>query len=212
MYYSGDTASNPAEHCVGAATSSTVEGPYTAQSSPLICPLSQGGAIDPAGFLDSDGIYYIVYKVDGNSLGHGGACSNDVAPIVPTPIMLQQVEDDLLTLVGDPVQILTNDAQDGPDVEAPCLVRSSGGVYFLFYSSNCYTTPNYTVRYATASSITGPYTRHTPLLATGDFGLTAPGGATVGPKGVYMVFHANCPAGRCLHTGQISLSGTTATI
>lgn len=33
---------------------------------------SQGGAIDPAGFVESDGSHYVVYKIDGNSIGHGG--------------------------------------------------------------------------------------------------------------------------------------------
>lgn len=41
------------KHCVGAATSRSVTGPYVATSDePLFCPLSQGGAIDAAGFKD----------------------------------------------------------------------------------------------------------------------------------------------------------------
>lgn len=42
----------------------------------MICPLSQGGAIDASGY-DDNGQRYVVYKVDGNSIGHGGACGND---------------------------------------------------------------------------------------------------------------------------------------
>jgi hypothetical protein len=53
---------NTAHHCVGAATSDTILGPYTAQDSPLFCPLSQGGAIDASGYNDK-GQRYIVYKV-----------------------------------------------------------------------------------------------------------------------------------------------------
>lgn len=72
MYYSAITTADPtgATHCVGVATSSTVQGPYTGQADSLICPLSTGGAIDAAGYVDSDGSRYIVYKVDGNSIGN----------------------------------------------------------------------------------------------------------------------------------------------
>jgi len=49
-------------HCVGAATSSKILGPYTPQTIPLVCPVSLGGAIDASGFEDN-GQRYIVYKI-----------------------------------------------------------------------------------------------------------------------------------------------------
>jgi len=77
MYYSATTTSDTSKHCVGAATSKTVTGPYNpVGSTALICPLSQGGAIDASGVVDGYN-RYIVYKVDGNSIGHGGACGNN---------------------------------------------------------------------------------------------------------------------------------------
>lgn len=77
MYYSASTKADTAKHCVGAAKASSVTGPYTPiGSSALICPLSKGGAIDASGYNDN-GKRYIIYKVDGNSIGHGGACGND---------------------------------------------------------------------------------------------------------------------------------------
>lgn len=85
-----------------------------------------------------------MYKIDGNSIGNGGSCGNTVDPIVPTPIMLQQVQSDGVTAVGNPQQILVNGEYDGPLVEAPSLSRiadptSAGGqLYILFFSSNCY--------------------------------------------------------------------------
>jgi len=69
LYYSASTAVNPALHCVGAAVSTNVQGPYVSVGTqPIICPLSQGGAIDASGFTDADGSRWIVYKIDGNSL------------------------------------------------------------------------------------------------------------------------------------------------
>ena len=64
-----------------------------------------GDAIGPPPFQDSNGKLY-VYKVDGNSIGHGGDCNNGIEPLVPVPIMLQELEDDGATSAGDPVQIL----------------------------------------------------------------------------------------------------------
>ena len=196
LYYADNVVWAPARHCVGAATSHSVMGPYTPMSSPFACPdvTTQGGAIDPDGFLDeSTGKRYVVYKVDGNSIGHGGSCGNTVAPIVPTPLMLQEVSaTDGITLIGAPVQILDRDDFDGPLIEAPALHRSQEGIYFLFFSSNCFTTPNYDVAYATATNILGPYTKASrPLLVTSDADLTGPGGMDIIKGGDMIIFHGH---------------------
>lgn len=171
-------------------------GPYTPLATPFACPdvNAQGGAIDPDGFLDeSTGKRYVVYKVDGNSIGHGGSCGNTVAPIVPTPLMLQEVSAaDGVTPIGQPTQILDRDDYDGPLIEAPALHRSDEGIYFLFFSSNCFTTPQYDVAYATATNILGPYTKSSrPLLITSDAELTGPGGMDIIKGGSTFVFHGH---------------------
>ena len=69
LYYAASSAAKPALHCVGVAVSSDVQGPYIpVGDQPLICPMSQGGAIDASGFTDVDGSRWVVYKIDGNSL------------------------------------------------------------------------------------------------------------------------------------------------
>lgn len=186
MYFaSGTTASNGQYHCIGAATSANPTGPFTPQPEPLICPdgPSTGGVIDPDGFLDpSTNTRYLTYKVDGNALGNGGACNNGVPPLRSTPIMLQPLAASGLTTQGAATQILDRDNADGPLVEAPALHRSDEGVYFLFFSSNCYSSPQYATSYATASSVGGPYTKASrPLLITGD------GPDVVGPGGLDIV-------------------------
>lgn len=71
MYYAATAAaSTSGKHCVGAATSANVTGPYIPQAAAMFCNLTVGGAIDPAGFRDHNGQRYVVYKVDGNSIGH----------------------------------------------------------------------------------------------------------------------------------------------
>lgn len=213
MYYSGEVRNNTQFHCVGVATAKSVLGPWTAQSKALTCNTSIGGSIDPSGFVDpGTGKRYVVYKVDGNSIGNGGTCNNGIAPLKQTPIMLMEVGTDGFTTIGNPVQILDRTTADGPLVEAPSLIKTQDGSYVLFFSSGCFTTSSYDVKYAVAKSVAGPYVRaDDALLMTGNFGTTAPGGATANDVG-NMVFHANCPSGRCMYTGNFSLMGANVII
>jgi len=217
MHFTALDSSSDSMHCLGIATSSTVQGPYTANDSPFVCPLDQGGAIDPGLFFDADGSMYVVYKIDGNSLGGGGICGNGDESH-GTPIMLQALNTDGVTLNGDPVQILDRDTNDGPLIEAPYLVLHEG-TYVLFFSSNCFNGPYYDTSYATADAITGPYTEAaSPLLVSGgnDGALNSPGGASVSSDGRQMVFHSDSAANdasvRQMWTAGISISGTMVTI
>ncbi|KAF2087839.1 glycoside hydrolase family 43 protein [Saccharata proteae CBS 121410] len=173
---------------------------------------------------------YVVYKIDGNSIGNGnlngtGNCGNTIAPIVPTPIILQALLPDGITPIGPPITLLNNAGlSDSGVIEAPSLIKSWSGTYFLFFSSGCYDTDTYTVSYATAPSITGPYTRRGALLKTGDAGssgagvaLQSPGGADVYWDNRHMVFHATTSAAgaqlvRELYVAEISVQGTTVLI
>lgn len=222
MYFSAALQQSPSHHCIGVGVSKDIEGPYAVLDRPLTCPdptamntqitsvigsTGVGGAIDASGFRDRDGSRYVVYKVDGNSVGSGGSCNNGNAPQRATPIMLVAVEGDGITPKGPPIQILDRDSRDGPLVEAPSLVRTQDGQYALFFSSNCYTTPNYDVTWAVAPRLAGPYTKAGPMFVTGTQGLEAPGGASIAADGVHMVFHANFNGGRALYTTTISGNG-----
>ncbi|PSR90814.1 glycosyl hydrolase family 43 protein [Coniella lustricola] len=216
MYYTGALQNNTAVHCLGVATSANITGPWATSDDYWHCDETMGGSIDSSGFVDADGSRYVVYKIDGNNLGNGGSCDNTVEPIQSTPLMLQKVEGDGITKVGDPVQILDRTDVDGPLVEAPNIVLSDAGRYILFYSSHCYTSTGYNVLYATADTITGPYTRSTqPFLETGMFNLTSPGGgtSTTSEYGTTMLFHGNCPtavggSNRCLFVSSFTEVGS----
>lgn len=191
LHYSAALLEDNSKHCIGAAVASTPHGPFTPQSTPLACPISQGGAIDSSAYQDVDGTFYVVYKVDGNSIGNGGSCGNSVAPIAPTPIMLQQVATDGFTPVGSAVELIDRSTLDGPLVEAPSLMRTTAGKYVLFFSSNCFASSYYDLTYAFADNVTGPYVKRGPMLITGsDGGLYSPGGADVAADGVHQVFHS----------------------
>ncbi|KAK4246286.1 glycoside hydrolase [Corynascus novoguineensis] len=93
--------------------------------------------------------------------------------------------------------------------------------YVLFYSNHCWDGPGYSVNYAVAEgNITGPYKREATataagsgekggaLIGTGDeFNVTAPGGAASVPGGGWIVFHGNCPQGRCLFGAEMEVVG-----
>lgn len=216
MYFSAASSEDSSKHCVGAATSTSITGPYTPEDSALACPLDQGGAIDADGFSDG-GTFYVVYKIDGNSLDGDGTTH-------ATPIMLQGLNSDAVTPNGDPTQLLDRDDADGPLIEAPSLANVDG-TYYLSFSSNMYDTTDYDVSYATASALTGPYTKaqapNAPLLVSGDPSnvgdLAGPGGADFSADGLKIVFHAfengqNIDDGRAMYVADVSVSGGVITI
>ncbi|KAK5730764.1 hypothetical protein LTR15_000702 [Elasticomyces elasticus] len=185
-----------------------LEGPYVDNlKEPWVCPYANGGAIDPAGYTNKDGTRWVVYKVDGNAVGHGGSCNNNVEPIISTPIMLQQVNAaDGHTKIGSPIQLIKNDKADGPVVEAPALTHL-GGKYVLFFSSNCFATTLYDVSYATADHIKGPYTKYGPLFVTGTLGMVSPGGLDIAMNGDHAIWHGATSNGRGSYTALLSMKG-----
>lgn len=213
MYFAAVGVDHPRKHCVAAATSPNVTGPYTPHQGTLVCDLPEGGNIDPNLFRDPvNGNNYLIYKVDGNAIGHGGACGNGAEPIAPTPLYMQLMDpNDLITPIGQPVRIFSNDKEDGPNIERPCVVFQQN-TYYVIYNSQCYTSLNYHIAYV--SCVVGVDTKggidgcdwpalklkqetrpdHT-LLRTGDVvsgtKLYAPGSMDVGPDQRKVVFHGD---------------------
>ena len=174
----------PDQQCIGAATATKPLGPFKATASkPLVCPKALGGAIDAASFVDDGGTRYLLWKNDGN------CCGKD------TWIFLQKTSPDGLRLVGKQHRLIKQDQLwEGELVEAPTLVKRDG-VYTLLYSANSYAGAEYATGYATAKSVTGPYTKaEEPLLSTDGTGdrYTGPGGQDVltdADGGDHLVFH-----------------------
>ena len=104
--------------------------------------------------------------------------------------MLQRVrKDDGVTKIGGATAILHLGPHDGPLIEAPSLFYKHG-VYFLFFSSNCFSTDLYDISYATATNIDGQYVKASvPLMQTKDGKVKAPGGADVNRSGSLIAFH-----------------------
>ncbi|CAF9922780.1 MAG: hypothetical protein GOMPHAMPRED_002671 [Gomphillus americanus] len=215
-------------HCIGAATASNAAGPYTPQDDYIVCNQTGGGAIDAFGFTDADGSNWLLYKVDGNSLGHGGSCNNGVAPYISTPIMAQRLTSDGLCSDGsNAIQLLDRDDGDGPLIEAPALLRAPNGnsaTYFLFFSSGCYADSSYDTSYAVShTGILGPYKKATagmgaPILRTGypQSSFYSPGGLSTGIHGeASVVFHADQGTTadvRQMYTGSLKIDAAAGTV
>ncbi len=183
MYFTA-TNYSPNLQCIGVATATSPEGPFTAVGDAmLVCPADEGGAIDASTFVDTDGTRYLLWKNDGNCCGLDTWLQ--IAPLAP----------DGVTLAGPPTRLVKQDQPwEGNLVEAPTLVLRDG-VYTLLYSANDYGGARYAIGYATASSVLGPYTKSDgPLLTTEDApDYVGPGGqdVVVAPDGEdRLVFHS----------------------
>ena len=160
MYYSALSATHTRLHCVGAATSPTIMGPYTPHDEPMICGFDKGGAIDPHYFHDpATNTSYLIYKADGNAIGVGGACQNDNAhwPNTPTPIMAVELNPDLTTLAGEPFEIISNMQVDGPNIESPVMwyyeyrrfssINNIVKTYHLAFNAGCFHDRTYRIEH-----------------------------------------------------------------
>jgi arabinan endo-1,5-alpha-L-arabinosidase len=169
--------------CLGAALATSPLGPFTAVGTqPLVCNGAEGGDIDASSFTDTTGRRYLLYKDDGNAIGQ------------PTSLWLQPVAADGITLQGARVELLRSGRpEEAGIIEAPALTRV-GGRYVLFYSLGGYGGDGYQTSYATATALTGPYTkayRSLVTTATVDGVVRGPGGADVVREagGDHLVFH-----------------------
>ncbi|MFC7431336.1 MULTISPECIES: glycoside hydrolase family 43 protein [unclassified Agrococcus] len=162
--------------CIGVATAASPAGPFVVQGTGmLVCDEAQGGAID-ATTVRVDDVLHLVWKNDGNAVG------------VDTWLQAAPLQADGLSLAGEPVRLVQQDQDwEGALVEAPTIVAHPEGLTML-YSANDYGSDDYAIGYATAPSLSGPWTKHEgPWITTASTGehVVGPGGQDVveGPDG-----------------------------
>ncbi|ADD42375.1 glycoside hydrolase family 43 protein [Stackebrandtia nassauensis] len=196
LYYTAHHAKS-GQQCIGAATASKPEGPFTAVgNAPLVCPTKQGGAID-AGSYSEGGKHWIMYKAENNVIGK------------PPVIYMHQTGPKGLKLLGKRFAILRNDrAVERGIIEAPVMVKR-GGNYILFYAGDHFARNTYFTGYAVAKKITGPFKKaDKPLLSMKGLGgaVKGPGGADVvtGPNGVdHIFFHGLVGKARHMYRAEL---------
>lgn len=177
VYYTSVNAQNVLS--VGVAAADAPTGPFVDRGAPLV-EHSQG-VID-ASYVEAGGKRYLVYKIDGNSVGQ------------PTPILLRELAPDGMAFApgSAAIELIRNDpgSWEGGVVEAPWIVER-GGTFYLFYSGNVYDA-RYRTGVARASSVTGPYTKlGAPILANNGTWVGPGHGSVVAVDGKdYFVYHA----------------------
>jgi beta-xylosidase len=198
---------------ISVATSAHPGGPFNDTSSrPLVYQLDLGGSIDPSPFVDTDGTAYLVWKADCNAINQ------------PSSIWLQPIGREGTTLTSSPTELLRYGAPwENPLIEAPSILRA-GSTYFLFYSANWWNTDRYSIGYATATAVGGPYTKITTSKAwfASDAQVAGPGGQewfTDSTGQLRMAYHGWTPGhvgypggARSLRLATVDLTGPAPVI
>ncbi|KAJ4155840.1 hypothetical protein LMH87_001066 [Akanthomyces muscarius] len=213
MYYTA--RKNGGNHCIGVATSNTAMGPYKPHDQPLVCDDGNGGVIDPSGYDDGKD-RWLVWKVDGNSKGGATTCQSGrpSGDYIPTPIKIQRMARDGLTLLDAPKVILDNEGRSNDGVvEAANLYKVPNGDFVVFYSAHCFSSDDYDIEYAWSSTIDGKYEDRGILFRSADhIGIYGPGHCDIDPNGVNMVFHGrenpnDGKAARVLYSATLHIDG-----
>lgn len=177
---------------VAAATATSPLGPYTHAAGPLV--EHPQGVIDATFFEDDDGSRWLVYKIDGNSVGQ------------PTPMFIRRLAEDGMSFApgSTATEVLRNNTNtwEGGVVEAPWIVKRDG-TYYMFYSGNVYDF-RYRTGVARASVLTGPYEKKgAPILANNERWVGPGHGSVVSVADEdYFVYHAWPNAGNGQHNGD----------
>lgn len=131
---------------IGVAVADKPEGPYVdAIGKPLIGEYHNGAQpIDQDVFIDDDGQAYIFY---------GGHSHCNMAKINDDMISIGQFDD------GTSYKEITPEGY----VEGPQMIKRNGK-YYLMWSEGGWTGPDYSVSYAMADSINGPFTKLANIL------------------------------------------------
>lgn len=178
--------------CIGVATARSPLGPFTpVGSGPLLCPLNLGGAIDANTWVSADGTRYLLWKNDGNAIGQAST------------LWLTRTGNNGTTLAGGNVALISSSSV----IEAPDLIQR-GSQYVLFYSGGSYTGCDYLTSYATAPSLSGPWTRaYRPLITTASLGnaVCGPGGADFTGDKVFL--HGWVNGARHLYVADVGWAG-----
>jgi predicted GH43/DUF377 family glycosyl hydrolase len=208
LYYTvRDRASG--KQCVSVATAGSPSGPFVDRSAaPIVCDLGQGGSIDANPFIAPDGVAYLLWKSEGETVGGRSR------------LWSQALALDGLSVTGTPAQLIqTDQGWEGRTVEGPTMYPVSGG-FLLLYSANNWQTDRYTIGAAMCDTVAGPCHKFGPVLGSSD-SIIGPGGPHIFVDGggrVRVAYHAwnpgavGYPNNRVLHVGSVSVQGGTVVV
>ncbi|HVK96593.1 MAG TPA: glycoside hydrolase family 43 protein, partial [Flavisolibacter sp.] len=166
--------------CVGIASADKPEGPYK-DHGPIIC--QEVGSIDGFPMRDENGKLHLIWKEDANSVGK------------PTPMWIQELNEERTALVGERKLMFKNDAPwEANLVEGASIIRN-GDYFYTFYAAAgcCGRGCTYANGVARSKSLHGPWEKYSrnPILV-GDDKWKCPGHGTPVMKDGrhYFMYHA----------------------
>lgn len=166
--------------CVGIASADKPEGPYK-DHGPIIC--QEVGSIDAFPMRDENGKLHMIWKEDANSVNK------------PTPIWMQELNEERTALMGEKIELFRNDAPwEGNLVEGVSMIKR-GAYFYAFYAAAgcCGKGCTYTTGVARSRSLVGPWEKYAknPILS-GDDEWKCPGHGTPVEKDgkFYFLYHA----------------------
>jgi beta-xylosidase len=160
MYYAPTLAgTDPIQHCIAVATSTSPSGPFMSLPNRFICNRTEGGDIDAEVFVDPSAVNgpshpnYLIWKSDNNSTPGTGEPAAWAQPL----------SNNGLQLTGKPVRIYQADQPwQHSLIEAPQMVMSPSGSVYLFYSASSFSHADYAMGVAQCVGPLGPCTDVSP--------------------------------------------------
>lgn len=208
------------------AVSNSPTGPFINVKAPIFGNDDvQRDYLDGSIFIDEDGTPYLYYVV--------GKKSNVIDGKETSQIFVCQLSEDLTEVVGEHILVAQPEKpwEKKPSAgqyenEGPFVFKYED-TYYLTYSGNIYTTPDYSVGCATAPRPLGPWTKYDEPVLKKDLGIGVSGPGhnsfTISPDNseLFIVYHShkepgNPDAGRVLNidrayfeNGVLKINGPT---
>lgn len=154
FYFSSETASSGGLHTISVASATNITDTFELLAAPMWW--NGNGYIDPY-VMEAGGEYYMYYTYQKINPASGGNAKVYVSKLKPN----MQELDGSPTFCIQPSQAWENGWQEAVHV------LQHNGYYYMSWSSDLYSGPNYKVGYATSASPLGPWTKaaENPILA-----------------------------------------------
>ncbi|HUC82450.1 MAG TPA: glycoside hydrolase family 43 protein, partial [Flavisolibacter sp.] len=180
--------------CVGIASADRPEGPYK-DHGPIIC--QEVGSIDAFPMRDENGKLHLIWKEDGNSVGK------------PTPIWIQELNEERTKLIGAKKELFRNDATwEGNLVEGVAMMKHNDYYYAFYAAAGCCTDRcTYNTGIARSKTLMGPwekYAKNPVITDEGEWKCPGHGTAVEKDGRFYFMYHAYAKEGG-VYTGRQGL-------
>lgn len=153
---------------IGVAVADKPTGPFVDVNDYPFIDHGAKGTIDSHVFVDDDGRTYMYYSnaMSTNPIPEDPSKKrSEIWVVEVTPDLSAQISEHVMLIY--PQQSWENNPNSSQYWNEGAVVIKNNGIYYLFFSANCYCAANYAVGYATSTSPMGPFTKYpgNPILS-----------------------------------------------